>query len=198
MLPSNGYTCNNILYNIRVTWSVLTTSCTMLWSLDHFWPPVVCITPLKKPFGLLIRLLQSQSHVTAFTHNYSLRCVTFTQLKIIHIHDHNHLFHFCTFTQFTNTTLQSLLHYSTKSLLIYSIHLHWLTSQLSVIISNYHRLYIFTLWNSRRELTPWIHFLRLLLNNWLVGLLLSNWLCHSHSRNWTKPATSFAYIAELC
>jgi hypothetical protein len=52
--------------------------------------------------------------------------------------------------------------------------LHWLISQLSITFSNYHRLYIFTLRNSRRELTPWIHFLRLLLNNWLVGLLLKN------------------------
>jgi hypothetical protein len=40
------------------------------------------VTPLKTPFGLLIPLLQSQSHVTTITHNYILRCYTCTQLKI--------------------------------------------------------------------------------------------------------------------
>jgi hypothetical protein len=75
---------------------------------------------------------------------------------------------------------------------------HWLISQLSIAVSNYHRLYIFTLRNSRRELTLRIHFLRLLINNWLVGLLLTNCLLHCHSGNWTKPANSFTYIAELC
>jgi hypothetical protein len=108
-----------------------------------------------------------QSHVTTFTHNYFLRCATFTQLTIIHVLDYNHF-------------------------------LHWLTSQLSITVSNYHRLYIFTLRNCRRELTPRIHFLGLLINNWLVGLLLTNCLLHSHSGNWTKPANSFAYIAKLC
>jgi hypothetical protein len=33
------YIC--ILYNIRVTWPLLTTNCTMLGSLDQFWPPIV-------------------------------------------------------------------------------------------------------------------------------------------------------------
>jgi hypothetical protein len=42
--------------------------------LDHFRPPIVHVTPLKTPFGLVIPLLQSQSHVTTFTHNYLLRC----------------------------------------------------------------------------------------------------------------------------
>jgi hypothetical protein len=41
--------------------------------------------------------------------------------------------------------------------------LHWLTSQLSITASNYHTLYILTLRNSRRDLTPRIHLLRLLL-----------------------------------
>jgi hypothetical protein len=50
------------------------------------------VTPLKMPVRLLIDLLQSQSHVT-ITHNYSLRCVTFTQLTIIHIRNYNHLLH---------------------------------------------------------------------------------------------------------
>jgi hypothetical protein len=61
--------------------------------LDHFWPPAVNVMPPKTPFRLLIGLLQSQSHVTTFTHNYSLCCVTFTQLTIIHIRDYNHLLH---------------------------------------------------------------------------------------------------------
>jgi hypothetical protein len=53
---------------------------TIFGVLDHFWPPVVRVTPLKTPFGLLIPLLQSQSHVTTITHNYFLRCYAFTQL----------------------------------------------------------------------------------------------------------------------
>jgi hypothetical protein len=58
--------------------------CTMLRVTDHFWPPVVRVTPLKTPFRLLIPLLKSQPHVTTITHNYFLRCVTFTQLTILH------------------------------------------------------------------------------------------------------------------
>jgi hypothetical protein len=104
-----------------------------------------------------------------YNHNYFLRCATFTQLTIIHVRDYNHLLHSYT---------------------------GW--PQLSITVPKYHTLYIFTLWNSRRELTPRIHFSRLLLNNWLVGLLLTNCLLHSHSGSWTKPANSFAYIAELC
>jgi hypothetical protein len=57
--------------------------------------------------------------------------------------------------------------------------LHWLTSQLSVTSTGYHTMsrtqsLHFTLRNSRRELTPRIHFLRLPLNNWLVGLFRTN------------------------
>jgi hypothetical protein len=40
------------------------------------------VTPLKTPFGLLLLIFQSQSHVTTFTHNYFLRCYTCTQLTI--------------------------------------------------------------------------------------------------------------------
>jgi hypothetical protein len=68
-----------ILYNVTI--------------FDQFWPPVYRVTPLKTPFGLLIPLLQSHSHVTTFTHNYFLRCATFTQLTILYICDYNHLFH---------------------------------------------------------------------------------------------------------
>jgi hypothetical protein len=38
------------------------------------------VTPLKTPFGLLLLLFQSQSHVTKITHNYLLRGYAFTQL----------------------------------------------------------------------------------------------------------------------
>jgi hypothetical protein len=149
--------------NLDALQTSMTIYCTMLGFFDRFWPPIVRVTPLKTPFGLVIPLLQSQSHVTTITHNYFLRCYTFAQ--------------------FTNTALQSLLHYSTQSLLLYTVRLHWLTSQLSVTFTDYHTLkrtqsLHFTLRNSRRELTPRIHFLRVLLN-WLVELLPKNWLLHS-------------------
>jgi hypothetical protein len=60
-----------ILYNVA---GYLTTS-------EH---QLCNITPLRTPFRLLIGLLQSQSHVTTITHNYFLRCTTFTQLTILH------------------------------------------------------------------------------------------------------------------
>jgi hypothetical protein len=51
------------------------------------------VTPPKTPFRLLIPLLQSQPHVTTITHNHLLRCVTFTQLAILHVRNYNHLLH---------------------------------------------------------------------------------------------------------
>jgi hypothetical protein len=70
------------------------TRCTMLGVLDQFWPPnvqclglfdhlwtpIVRVSPLKTLFGLVIPLLQSQSHITTVTHNYLLPCYAFTQL----------------------------------------------------------------------------------------------------------------------
>jgi hypothetical protein len=50
-----------------------------LISSDHL---LYRVTPLKTPFGLVIPLLQSQSHVTTITHNCFLRCYTCTQLTI--------------------------------------------------------------------------------------------------------------------
>jgi hypothetical protein len=96
------------------------------------------VTPLKTPFGLLIPLSQSQSHVTTFTHIYFLRCYTCTQLTI-------------TYTFVTTITCSTLarLHslralysnlYCTVVLLVYSVRLHWLTSQLSVTFTDYHTL----------------------------------------------------------
>jgi hypothetical protein len=55
-------------------------------------------TPLKTSVRLLIRLLQSQTHITTIIHNYFLRCVTFTPLTIIHVRDYSHLLHSYTFT----------------------------------------------------------------------------------------------------
>jgi hypothetical protein len=128
------------------------------------------VTPLKKPFGLLILFISFP-----ITRNYIHSQLFLTLCHIYTAYNH------------TRSWLHSFITL-----------LHWLTSQLSITVSNCPRLYISTLQNSRRELTQRIHFLRLLINNWLVGLLLTNYLLHSHSGNWTKPANSFAYIAELC
>jgi hypothetical protein len=69
-----------LLYNVR---GYLTSS-------DH---QLYRVAPLKTPFGLVVPLLQSQSHVTTITHNYFSRCATFTQLTIIHVRDYNRLLH---------------------------------------------------------------------------------------------------------
>jgi hypothetical protein len=87
-LHKNGSTCHNIsIYYYCAMFGSLTSSEHQLYN----------VTPLSTPFRLLIPLLQSQPHVTTNTHNYSLRCVTFTQLTIIHVRDYNHLSHSCTF-----------------------------------------------------------------------------------------------------
>jgi hypothetical protein len=136
--------------------------------LDQFWPPIIRVSPQKTPFGLLLLLFQSQSHVTTFTRNYLLRCCTCTQLTITYTF-------VTTITCSTLTRLHSLraLHsnlYCTvaHSLQIYSMRLQWLTSQLLVTFTDYHTLsrtqsLHFTLRNSRRELTPRIQLLRILL-----------------------------------
>jgi hypothetical protein len=56
----------------------------------HFWvvlarfcPIVVQVTPLKTLLGLLILLLQLQSHLATITHNYFLRRYACTQLTIL-------------------------------------------------------------------------------------------------------------------
>jgi hypothetical protein len=66
-----SYPCFIIMYNVRV--------------LDQFWTPVVqCLrTEDAVQIGNSF-YLQSQSQVTTFTHNYLLRCVTFTRLTILH------------------------------------------------------------------------------------------------------------------
>jgi hypothetical protein len=79
--------------------------------------------------------------------------------------------------------IYNLTHVTTITIISYAVsHLHSLQSYTSIFHS--WRLHIFTLHiniqftrrNPRRDITPRIHFLRLLLNNWLVGLLLTNWL----------------------
>jgi hypothetical protein len=67
--------------------------CTMLGYLitnDH---QLYRVTIFETPLGLVIRLLQSQSHVTSIIHNYFLRCATFTQLTSIHVRNYDHLLH---------------------------------------------------------------------------------------------------------
>jgi hypothetical protein len=54
----------------------------MLGVPDQFWAPIVQVTPLKTPFGLLILSLQFQSHLATITHNYFLRRYACTQLTI--------------------------------------------------------------------------------------------------------------------
>jgi hypothetical protein len=75
--------------------------------------PIVHVTPLKTPFGLLIPLLQSQSHVTTITHNY---------FAVTRLHNYNPYTFVTAITYYTLT------------------HLHWLTSPLSITVSNYHTL----------------------------------------------------------
>jgi hypothetical protein len=82
------------------------TYCTMLRLLDHFWPPdIPCYS--TEDAGQIVNWvyfnpnhvttitiiyyavthwhgLQSYTFVTTITHSYSLRCVTFTQLTILH------------------------------------------------------------------------------------------------------------------
>jgi hypothetical protein len=87
--------------------------CTMLGSLTASDHQLYRVTSLKTPVGLLIPLLQSQSHVTTITHNYFLRCYAFTQLQ------------FYTFitkiTYSTHTRLHSLQALHTKLLSLPSV-----------------------------------------------------------------------------
>jgi hypothetical protein len=136
--------------------------------LDRFWSPIVPCYVTEDAVRI-VNFFITIPITCNYNHNYFLRCYAFTQLSSLHVRNYNHL-----------------LHSYTGWLLSYQ-----LLSQ--IIIDS-----VFTRRNSRRELTPRIHFLRLLLNNSLVGLRLTNCLLHSHSGNWTKPAKSFAYIAELC
>jgi hypothetical protein len=81
------------------------------------------VTPLKTPFGLLIPLLQSQSHVTTFTHNYLLRCYA--------LHNYNSYTFVTTITYYTLALADfSAINYCLE--LSHTLHLH--TSKLSLRI----------------------------------------------------------------
>jgi hypothetical protein len=76
------------------------------------------VMPLKTPFGLLLPLLQSQSHVTTFTHNYFLRCYTCTQLTITYT--------FVTTVTFSTLALANFSAINFYLKLSHTLHLHTL------------------------------------------------------------------------
>jgi hypothetical protein len=78
-----------------MAWQANVQCCGYLITSNH---QLYRVTSLKTPFGLVIGLFIILTHVTTFTHNYLLRCATFTQLTIIHIRDYNHILHSYTFT----------------------------------------------------------------------------------------------------
>jgi hypothetical protein len=81
----------SILYNVRVTWPLLITSCTCLATGDAVQIVNSFITiPITRNYN------HSQLFLTL------LRVYTITSL---HVRNYNHLFHSYTFTRFTNTTL---------------------------------------------------------------------------------------------
>jgi hypothetical protein len=82
------------LFHAVVYWLCYCTMLGFLTTSDH---QLYRVTPLKTPFGLVLLLFQSQSHVTTIIHNYSLRCVTFTPLTILPVRNYNHLLHSYTF-----------------------------------------------------------------------------------------------------
>jgi hypothetical protein len=147
------YTCISI-WTVKRAYVILDIYCTMLRLLDHFWSPVGPCFALRTPFRLVIRFIYNPNHLT--------KSLTIIHYAVSHLHSLQ------SYTFVTTITYDTLTR------------LHWPISQLSVTFSDYHRLYIFTLRNSRRELTPRIHllrpFLRLLFNNSLVELLLNHWL----------------------
>jgi hypothetical protein len=126
------------------------------------------VTPLKTPVRLLISLLQSQPHVTTIT-VISLRCVTFTQLTIIHVRDYRHLLHSYTFT----LAEFSAINYYLK--LSHTLHLY--TSRVC-LLSRPHS-YSWLLKNCSREM---------LLNNWLLRHSSSSYI--TLNRTGVTAATS--------
>jgi hypothetical protein len=57
----------------------------MLRVLDPFRPPVVPCYATEDAVQIVNSFITIFTHVTTGTHNYSLRCVTFTQLAILHV-----------------------------------------------------------------------------------------------------------------
>jgi hypothetical protein len=74
------YICCIDEFSNSIEWNAVPQYCTTLRVLIFSDHQLYRVTPLKTPFGLLIPLLQSQSHITTITHNYLLRCDAFTQL----------------------------------------------------------------------------------------------------------------------
>jgi hypothetical protein len=128
-----------------VTLSSYPTYCTMLGLLDQFWTPVVRVSPLKTPSGLLIPLF-----TIPVTCHYNHTQLSITRLRVYTI--------IITYTLVTKVTYNTLTR------------LYWLTSQLSVTFTNYHRLYIFTLpvSVSYRDLTRRADFQRLTPVEWAL------------------------------
>jgi hypothetical protein len=135
-----------------VTSSVLITSCTVF----RHW---------RRRSDCYLVYYNIHPHVTTFTHNYSLRGVTFTQLTILHIRNYNHLLHSYTFTLADFSAISYFLKLSQ------TLHLH--TSKLSP------RTY------SANSL------LKTATYNWLVGLLLTNSLVELLPKNWLCIADGF-------
>jgi hypothetical protein len=124
------------------------------------------VTPLKTPFGLLIPLLQSQSHVTTITRNYFYAVSPSHSLQ--------------SYTFVTTVTYNTLLHVNIPFLT--STHIH-ASNKDSV-----HTLKLAPRSYSANSL------LKTPLENWLVGLLLTNWLCtadgfQDNSSERTMPKT---------
>jgi hypothetical protein len=100
----------------------------MLGLLDHFWPPVWCVTQLQTPYRLFDPLLQSQPHVTTITHNYFLRCVTFTQLRILHVPNPYSICHTVFLTHLTSSHFPCLSPIETS--LVEQLRNNWLVELL--------------------------------------------------------------------
>jgi hypothetical protein len=79
------WSCNYSLEACVSPSPLLDTKCAMLGystTSDH---QLYNVTPLKTPFGLWIGFIYNlYPHITTTTHKYLLRCVTFTQLTILH------------------------------------------------------------------------------------------------------------------
>jgi hypothetical protein len=106
------------MYCIRYK-NLIIIYCTMLRFLTSSDHQLYRVTPLKTPFGSLIRFITIPiTH--NYNHNYLSRCVTFTQLTILHIRDYNHILHSYTFTLADFSALSYFLKLSQ------TLHLHTL------------------------------------------------------------------------
>jgi hypothetical protein len=128
-----------LLYNVTV--------------LDHFWPLVV---PCTWDAVRIVNSFITISHVRNYNHNYFttlLRVYTITilthQYSILFSHSLHNTLDIFTYSHFP--CLSPIENSLVELLFKNSIRLHWLTSQLSITISDYHSLphmqsLQFTLW----------------------------------------------------